>query len=72
MVVVVNEKSKYLIICIMSVYDLLPRKGIQEILYPDTPGVFLQDKVKELTPMSTTFTSLTAWIGPESETAAEN
>ena len=49
----------------------LPRKGIQEILYPDAPGVFLQDTVKELTPMSTTFTSLTAWISWESETAAE-
>lgn len=49
----------------------LPRKGIQVILYPDAPGVFLQDKVKKLIPMSTTFTPFTAWIGSESETAAE-
>lgn len=50
----------------------VPRKGTQVILYPDAPGIFLQDRVKELTPMSTTFTSLTAWTGPESMTAAEN
>lgn len=49
----------------------LPRKGIQEILYPDAPGVFRQDRLKELTPMSTTFTPFTAWMGSESEKAAE-
>lgn len=50
----------------------LPRKGIQDILYPEAPGVFLQDKMKKLTPMSTTFRPLTAWICSESETAAES
>ena len=56
---------------LLNVYLISPRKGTQEILYPDAPGVFLQDRVKELTPMSTTFTSLTAWIGSESEIVAE-
>lgn len=55
----------------LTMYVISPRKGIQEILYPDAPGVFLQDRVKELTPMSTTFTPFTAWIGSESETVAE-
>lgn len=72
MVVGVYEKSKYLIICNMSICGPLPRKGTQVILYPDAPGAFLQDRVKALTPMSTTFTSLTAWTGPESMTKAEN
>lgn len=61
----------WLCVCVYIQYGPLPRKGIQVILYPDAPGVFLQDRVKELTPMSKTFTSLTACIGPESETAAE-
>lgn len=55
----------------VHVAPYLPRKGVQETLYPDAPGVFLQDRVKELTPMSTTFNSLTAWTGPESEAEAE-
>lgn len=51
-------------------YGSTPKKGVQETLYPDTPGVFFQDKVTELIPTSTTFTSLTLGTGPESETAA--
>lgn len=54
-----------------TVLGPLPRKGTQEILYPDAPGVFFQDRVKELTPMSKTFTPFTAGMGSESETAAE-
>lgn len=51
-------------------YASAPRKGIQETLYPDAPGVFFQDKVIELIPTSTTFTSFTLGTGPVSETAA--
>lgn len=47
-----------------------PRKGIQETLYPDAPGMSFQDKVMELIPTSTTFSSFTLGTGPESETAA--
>lgn len=50
----------------------LPRNGIQEILYPEAPGAFFQDSVKEFTPMSSTFTSLTGWIGSDSDTAAKH
>lgn len=43
-----------------------PWKGLQVILYPVTPGVFFQASLKELAPMSTTFTSRTVSISSES------
>lgn len=43
-----------------------PWKGLQVILYPVTPGVFFQASLKELAPMSTTFTSWTVSISSES------
>lgn len=47
-------------------YQCPPWKGLQVTLYPVTPGVFFQASLKELAPMSTTFTSRTVSISSES------
>lgn len=54
-----------------DMYAFTPRKGIHETLYPDAAGVCFQDKLIELIPTSTTFTSFTLGTGPKSEEAAE-